>query len=174
VCYYEAQDGILRVDVFLKKFAKNSIQSFSSVTMAKDHLYQLVEKNNLCPKYTGLERTKGKCYLGSACAICSGTETSAEYNKRVLQATENKQKQQNIWIVGPGRTREEFGVVSIVEGDYAGFGFIETTSVSSPDELRDAITPYKNNNDIKRILNGFLNNPIPKMYKMLEERAVSN
>ena len=170
VCFYEAQDGVLRVDVFLKKFAKNSIQSFSSVTMAKDHLYQLVEKNKLCPKYTGLERTKGSCYLGSGCAICSGSESAEEYNKRVMQATENEAKQQNLWIVGPGRTREEFGIVSIQEGDYVGFGYIETVSVSNQDELQDAIKPYKNNNDIKRILNGFMNNPIPKMYKLLEQQ----
>jgi DNA polymerase-3 subunit epsilon len=170
VCYYEAQDGVLRVDVFLKKFAKNSIQSFSSVTMAKDHLYQLVEKNMLCPKYTGLERTKDSCYLGSGCAICSGRESTEEYNKRVMQATENEAKQQNLWIVGPGRTREEFGVVSIQEGDYVGFGYIETVSLSNQDELQDAIKPYKNNNDIKRILNGFMNNPIPKMYKLLEQQ----
>jgi DNA polymerase-3 subunit epsilon len=170
VCYYEAQDGVLRVDVFLKKFAKNSIQSFSSVTMAKDHLYQLVEKNMLCPKYTGLERTKDSCYLGSGCAICSGRESTEEYNKRVMQATENEAKQQNLWIVGPGRTREEFGVVSIQEGDYVGFGYMETVSLSNQDELQDAIKPYKNNNDIKRILNGFMNNPIPKMYKLLEQQ----
>lgn len=47
VCYYEGQDGVLRVDVFLQKFAKNSIQSFSSMVMAKDHLYKLVENTKL-------------------------------------------------------------------------------------------------------------------------------
>jgi len=173
VCYYEAQDEVLRVDVFLKKFAKNSIQSFSSVTMAKDHLYQLVEKNKLCPKYTGLERTKGNCYLGKECAICSGTETPADYNKRVMKSTENKAKEQSVWIIGPGRTKEEYGVVSIRQGDYVGFGFIETVSISSQEELQDAIQPYRNNNDIKRILNGFMSNPIPRMYTLLEQRLAA-
>ena len=173
VCYYEAQDEVLRVDVFLKKFAKNSIQSFSSVTMAKDHLYQLVEKNKLCPKYTGLERTKGNCYLGEECAICSGTETPADYNKRVMKSTENKAKEQSVWIIGPGRTKEEYGVVSIRQGDYVGFGFIETVSISSQEELQDAIQPYRNNNDIKRILNGFMSNPIPRMYTLLEQRLAA-
>ena len=168
VCYYEGQDGVLRIDVFLKKFAKNSIQSFSSMVMAKDQLYKLVEKSNLCPKYTGLERTKEVCYLGDLCPYCSNKETKDEYNSRVLAATENKEEKLTAWIVGPGRNRDEKSVVSIVEGDYTGFGFVAADAALSNEDLADCITPYKNNNDIKRILNGFLANPLPKMYKMLE------
>ncbi|MDG2454592.1 MAG: exonuclease domain-containing protein [Bacteroidia bacterium] len=166
VCYYEGQDGVLRVDVFLKKFAKNSIQSFSSMTMAKDHLYRLVEQNNLCPKYASLERTKGNCYLGGECAICSKSETVEEYNTRVTAATENKSAKLSVYIIGPGRNKGENGVIQIEEGDYRGFGFVECDSAKSSEDLKDCITPYKNNNDIKRILNRFMVNPIPKMYKV--------
>lgn len=168
VCYYEGQDGVLRVDVFLKKFAKNSIQSFSSMTMAKDHLYKLVEKNKLCPKYTGLERTKSKCYLGDGCLICSETETIEAYNKRVIAATENKEDKLSAYIVGPGRSIGEKGVVFLENGDYKGFGYLEDGVAHSSEDLQDCIVPYKNNNDIKRILNGFLSNPTPKMYQILE------
>lgn len=168
VCYYEGQDGVLRVDVFLKKFAKNSIRSFSSMTMAKDHLYRLVEQNNLCPKYTGLERTKEKCYLGDACSLCSEIETAREYNGRVIAATENKEDKLSAFILAPGRTRSEKGVVYIEDGDYKGFGYVEADLASCSEDLQDCIVPYKNNNDIKRILNGFLANPIPRMYKVLE------
>lgn len=168
VCYYEGQDSVLRVDVFLKKFAKNSIRSFSSMTMAKDHLYRLVEQNKLCPKYTGLERTKDKCYLGETCRLCSETETTTEYNDRVLAATENKEDKLTAFILAPGRDRGEKGVVYLEDGDYKGFGYVEKDLASSAEDLQDCIVPYKNNNDIKRILNGFLANPMPKMYKMLE------
>ncbi|PCJ63852.1 MAG: DNA polymerase III subunit epsilon [Bacteroidetes bacterium] len=172
VCYYEGQDGILRIDVFLKKYAKNSIQSFSSMVMAKDHLYQLVEKSNLCPKYTGLERTKETCYLGDACLYCSNKESKEEYNNRVLSATENGDEKLNAWIVGPGRNNEEKSVVSIAEGDYRGFGFVAADAGLTQDDLSDCIIAYKNNNDIKRILNGFLNHPIPKMYTILKTEVV--
>lgn len=168
VCYYEGQDTVLRVDVFLKKFAKNSIRSFSSMTMAKDHLYRLVEKNKLCPKYTGLERTKGKCYLGDNCSICSETETAAEYNARVIAATENKEEKLSAFIVGPGRSIGEKGVIQIANGDYTGFGYVEDGIAQHAEDLADCIVPYKNNNDIKRIINGFLANPMPKMYRLLE------
>ena len=169
VCYYEGQDSVLRVDVFLKKFAKNSIQSFSSMTMAKDHLYRLVEQNKLCPKYAGLERTKGACYLGDGCAICTKQETVLEYNARVIAATLDKKEKLSAYIIGPGRSRGENGVVYIEQGDYKGFGYVERDLASSPEDLQDCIVPYKNNNDIKRILKSFLTNPIPKMYNVLEQ-----
>jgi DNA polymerase-3 subunit epsilon len=168
VCYYEGQDGVLRIDVFLKKFAKNSIQSFSSMVMAKDHLYQLVEKSNLCPKFTGLERTKEACYLGELCPYCSNKETKEDYNSRVLAATEDKKGKLTAWIVGPGRNRDEKSVVSLEEGDYKGFGFVAADVSLGYEDLADCITLYKNNNDIKRILNGFLANPLPRMFKILE------
>ena len=168
VCYYEGQDGVLRVDVFLQKFAKNSIQSFSSMVMAKDHLYKLVENTKLCPKYTGLERTKETCYLGSACALCSGTETMEEYNQKVMAATQTLQNKRNVYIVGPGRTREEKSVVRLVDGDYTGFGFVAEDLSISQEDLHDCIKPFKNNNDIKRIVNGFFAQPIPKVFRLIK------
>ena len=168
MCYYEGQDGVLRVDVFLQKFAKNSIQSFSSMVMAKDHLYKLVENTKLCPKYTGLERTKETCYLGSACALCSGTETMEEYNQKVMAATQTSQNKRNVYIVGPGRTREEKSVVRLVDGDYTGFGFVAEDLSMSQEDLHDCIKPFKNNNDIKRIVNGFFAQPIPKVFRLIK------
>ena len=172
VCYYEGQDGVLRVDVFLQKFAKNSIQSFSSMVMAKDHLYKLVENTKLCPKYTGLERTKETCYLGSACALCSGTETMEEYNQKVMAATQTLQNKRNVYIVGPGRTREEKSVVRLVDGDYTGFGFVAEDLSISQEDLHDCIKPFKNNNDIKRIVNGFFAQPIPKIFRLIKIEEV--
>lgn len=167
VCYYEGQDGILRVDVFLRKFAKNSIQSFSSMTMAKDYLYKLVEKNKLCPKYTGLERTKNTCYMGESCPICSLQETTENYNIRVTTATENKDDKLSAFIVGTGRTATEKGIILIENGDYKGFGFANSQVANTTQNLLDTIKPYTNNNDIKRILNGFLAHPMQKTYQLI-------
>ncbi|MGB0849866.1 MAG: exonuclease domain-containing protein [Bacteroidia bacterium] len=167
VCHYEGRDGVLRVDVFMQKYAENSIKSFTSMVMAKDYLYQLVEKSNLCPKYTGLERTKGACYLGSKCTFCSGDETLEGYNHRVMEAAENEDKKQSLFIIGKGRSREEKSVVSIARGEYMGFGFVGAELNLSHEDLADCITPYKNNNDVKRILNAFLTPPIPKIYQVI-------
>jgi DNA polymerase-3 subunit epsilon len=168
VCYYQGQDEILRVDVFLKKFATNSIHSFSSMVMAKDFLYQLVEKWSLCPKYTGLERTKNQCYLGSQCQICNERISKEEYNNLVLEATAMNQTTESLLILGNGRTQTEKSVVFLKEGDYHGFGFIDEEYAHSIDDVLASIKPFKNTNDITRILRGFLNQPIPKQYQIIE------
>lgn len=168
VCYYEGQDGILRIDIFLKKYQKNTMQSFSSMTMAKDYLYMLVEKNKLCPKYTGLERTKGACYLGDICHLCSEKETIKSYNLRVLNSAQKKEMNQ--WIVGPGRSLDEKGVVKIQKGIYAGFGYVNTEINITEEEMDACIIAYKTNTDTRRILEGFLNNPIPKAYQLIKTK----
>jgi DNA polymerase-3 subunit epsilon len=172
VCYYEGQDGILRIDVFLKKYANNSIMSFSSMVMAKDFLYKLVEKNDLCPKHTGLERTKHNCYLGDSCKLCSKQEGHMEYNERVLTVSSNMESKHSILIVGKGREENEKSVVYLQEGDYKGFGYIDSDISYTTEDLVDCIQPYQNNNDIKRILNGFLSNPIPYSYEVIPVSAV--
>lgn len=168
LCHYEGQDGVLRVDVFLKKYANKSFMSFSSSVMAKDYLYKLVEKDGLCPKYTGLQRTKGKCYLGKECLLCSGRETQQAYNKRVLDTIRKEDEENSLLVVGRGRNNYEKGVILIEEGEYKGFGFIENDHAKNVDQLVDAIENYRFTSDVKRILNGFLNKPLPKGFEILE------
>ena len=167
ICHYEGQDGVLRVDIFLKKYEKNTVKRFSSMTMAKDYLYMLVDKNKLCPKYAGLERTKESCYLGSNCDLCSNEITIEEYNKRVLSSWENKEL--NKWIIGPGRTIDEKGVVALKDGKYCGFGFVGIDQEINEEELDNCIVKYKTNTDIRRIIDGFLSLPIPRAYQLISE-----
>ena len=167
ICHYEGQDGIVRIDVFLKKYERNTVKRFSSMTMAKDFLYMLVEKNNLCPKYTGLERTKGSCYLGTNCELCSGTISADEYNQRVMKSWEYEQPSK--WIVGPGRTVDEKGVVALKGGEYCGFGFITTDQQIKDEDLDSCIVRYKSNSDIRRIIDGFLSVPTPRAFQLISE-----
>jgi len=157
----------VRIDVFLKKYERNTVKRFSSMTMAKDFLYMLVEKNNLCPKYTGLERTKGSCYLGTNCELCSGTISAEEYNQRVMKSWEYEQPSK--WIVGPGRTVDEKGVVALKGGEYCGFGFITTDQQIKDEDLDSCIVRYKSNSDIRRIIDGFLSVPTPRAFQLISE-----
>ena len=167
ICHYEGQDGILRVDIFLKKYERNTVKQFSSMTMAKDYLYMLVEKNKLCPKYTGLERTKERCYLGTNCELCSGNISVEEYNQQVMKSWESKGL--NKWIIGPGRTIEEKGVVSLKDGEYYGFGFVTTDQQINEEDLNSCIVRYRTNSDIRRIIDGFLSMPIPRAFQLITE-----
>jgi DNA polymerase-3 subunit epsilon len=167
ICHYEGQDGIVRVDIFLKKYERNTVKQFSSMTMAKDYLYMLVEKNKLCPKYTGLERTKERCYLGANCELCSGNISVEEYNQQVMKSWESKGL--NKWIIGPGRTIEEKGVVALKDGEYYGFGFVTTDQQINEEDLNSCIVRYKTNSDIRRIIDGFLSMPIPRVFQLITE-----
>ena len=167
ICHYEGQDGIVRVDIFLKKYERNTVKQFSSMTMAKDYLYMLVEKNKLCPKYTGLERTKERCYLGTNCELCSGNISVEEYNHQVMKSWESKGL--NKWIIGPGRTIEEKGVVALKDGEYYGFGFVTTDQQINEEDLNSCIVRYKTNSDIRRIIDGFLSMPIPRLFQLITE-----
>ena len=167
ICHYEGQDGIVRVDIFLKKYERNTVKQFSSMTMAKDYLYMLVEKNKLCPKYTGLERTKERCYLGTNCELCSGNISVEEYNQQVMKSWEPKGL--NKWIIGPGRTIEEKGVVSLKDGEYYGFGFVTTDQQINEEDLNSCIVRYRTNSDIRRIIDGFLSMPIPRAFQLITE-----
>jgi DNA polymerase-3 subunit epsilon len=167
ICHYEGQDGIVRVDIFLKKYERNTVKQFSSLTMAKDYLYMLVEKNKLCPKYTGLERTKERCYLGTNCELCSGNISVEEYNQQVMKSWEPKGL--NKWIIGPGRTIEEKGVVFLKDGEYYGFGFVTTDQQINEEDLNSCIVRYKTNSDIRRIIDGFLSMPIPRAFQLITE-----
>jgi DNA polymerase-3 subunit epsilon len=168
LCQYEGQDGVLRVDVFLKKYANKSFMSFSSHVMAKDYLYQLVEKDGLCPKYTGLQRTKGRCYLGDECAFCKGEQTKEQYNEMVLQTIHKEEEKQSLLIVGKGRNPQEKGVVYIDNGEYRGFGFAEKEEAMSLKHLAESIKHYKYTSDAKRILSGFLNKPLPNSFQIID------
>lgn len=167
ICHYEGQDGIVRVDIFLKKYERNTVKRFNSMTMAKDYLYMLVEKNKLCPKYTGLERTKERCYLGTNCELCSGNISVEEYNHQVMKSWESKGL--NKWIIGPGRTIEEKGVVALKDGEYYGFGFVTTDQQINEEDLNSCIVRYKTNSDIRRIIDGFLSMPIPRLFQLITE-----
>lgn len=167
VSYYKGQDDILRVDVFNKKYNGAGIKSFTSLTLARDYLYALVDQHGLCPKYTGLERTKGSCYKGEECPICSGQLSAEEYNERVKALSEYDDKS-NLIIVGSGRAEEEQAAVLVKDGEYKGFGYFPSHIAQELNALMSDITPFQHNSDTQRIIRQFLEGGMSSQYKIIE------
>lgn len=167
VSYYRGQDDIYRIDIFNKPYGGAHLQSFTSMTMARDYLYFLVSDHGLCPKYTGLEKTRSSCYLGDNCAICSGSLSAEEYNQRVVGVKSNEHEQ-SLLILGYGREEKERTAVYVKEGEYQGFAFYHDDQNLMVEEIIQEIKPYKNNSDTKRIIKQFLNSGFTKQYKILE------
>ena len=167
VAYYMGQDEVLRIDIFNKKYGGTPIDSFTSVTMARDFLYELVHQRGICPKYATLERTKDNCSKGEDCDICTKRVSKKEYNQRVSQLVANNQNT-SVLIVGRGRSKKEQAAVLIKEGEYKGFTYVNTEINSNLEEVIEGIQPYQNNSDTQRIIRQFLNGSTAKRYQIVD------
>ena len=167
VSYYKGQDEIFRVDIFNKKYGGISLSSFTSLTMARDYLYQLVDEHGLCPKYTGLEKTKANCYRGEDCEICSGRLSVEDYNEKVKTIGRIEDKK-DLLILGRGRESNEQAAVFVKEGEYRGFTYFNTESMANINDVVKEIQPFSSNSDTKRIIRQFLEGGVTKQYKVVE------
>ena len=137
------------------------LYTYSSAHEGKEHLTTLCEDNNLCQKLCGLYDTKGACFhyqIHSCKGACINEESTAEYNQRVSHAVENYQfKQQNFFIIDNGRSDSENSIVKIENGKYKGFGYVyKDQQISNIDILHDCIVSYKDNKEVRRLINTYL------------------
>ncbi|MBR9861029.1 GIY-YIG nuclease family protein [bacterium] len=167
VSYYAGQDGILRFDIFKKRSAGVSVANFTSVVMARDFLFQLVDQHGLCPKYCGLERTKNKCSKGPLCEICNELMDVESYNEKV-RGLKIEKENSNVLIIGKGRSPEEKSAVYVQDGNYIGYGFFETQQIRNETEVLDSIKRQTANADTARILKQFLKGPGLNSYDLID------
>ena len=65
--------------------------------------------------------------------------------------------QSNFIIIDKGRTTEERALVAVENGKYVGFGFVDSTLISSNiDFLMGSITPYPDNKDAQQIIKNYV------------------
>lgn len=158
---YEDRDGIIHLAFNRLKLVTNPLMKFHSNIEVRLFLEKLCEEFELCPKYCHLQSNIDKCFhfqIKKCKGICSEKEAVETYNQRVKKAIESvKFQAENFVIKETGRNNKEFAFILIVNSVYKGFGYAskekELTLVS---EYLEAITPQKDNNDIKRILNSYL------------------
>jgi DNA polymerase-3 subunit epsilon len=135
--------------------------------MARDYLYQLVDEHGLCPKYTGLEKTKSTCYRGNDCEICSGSLSVDQYNQKVASIGRIEDKK-DLLILGRGRESSEQAAVFVKEGEYRGFTYFNTETIADLKDVVNEIQPFNSNSDTKRIIRQFLEGGVTKQYRVVE------
>lgn len=158
---YENQKGILQLAYGKINGSAMPILSFYTLGQAKRYVEQLVEKNSLCSKYTGLEKTNSSCfgYMIKRCkGICCEQETVQQYNERVEKVlSEMIIKNDDFFIEEKGRTEEECAIVQIKQGTYQGFGFIPKRELELSYESRHQyIVKKDHNSDTQRIIRSYL------------------
>ena len=124
-----------------------------------------IEKNNLCLKYSSLEKGKGSCFyfqLKKCKGICCGKQSVKEYNKVILKVITSLQpKKIKDSIFTSGRTSGEIGVVQIENGVYKGYGFLKKgTDISDTRLINNSLIKQKDNRDVRRIISSYMKNDL--------------
>ena len=137
------------------------VVSFNSAKEARDRLYVLSEKFELCQKLCNLYETTGACFyyqLNQCKGACIQEESPNDYNQRAqAMLNELSYDWQNFFIIDTGHNDDEKSVVKVENGKYMGFGYINTESVGNDIEsLSDAIKAYPDNRDVQQIIRTYL------------------
>lgn len=145
----------------LAEAAEDAILSFTSRYDADAFLNRMINDYQLCQKLCGIHNTRSACfryYTRQCKGACIGNEAPAIYNRRVRKALHRfDYPHQNFLIIGKGRSKDESSVVSIENGLYKGFGFYAPKHTGDdPTEIKKAIIQKPENQDVRRIINGFL------------------
>ena len=159
---FEDQKGIIHLAYNRLKLVPNAIMKFYNISECRNLLEKICETYNLCPKYCHLQTNVNTCFhyqIKKCNGVCSGKEIVKDYNKRVEEAIKSLGLQtENLVIKERGRTAEEIGFALILNGIYKGYGFLDKKiTLQNPDDYLFYITPQKDNRDVQRILNWYLN-----------------
>lgn len=145
------------------------LQEFEKLSDAKSFLKNMARRYELCEKLMELphhtegvdmEVQKGCFYhqIGQCHGACVGAESADDYNERANEAAEklNKLFDEDFFIIDKGKSKEERAVVLIQNGEYYGFGFIDSDNITTED-LFEAVKKYPKSAECNRIIRLYLN-----------------
>ena len=134
--------------------------AFNSNNEAKDKLYILAEKYNLCQKLCGLYDAAGSCFyyqIKKCNGACVHKEDVEQYNIRAQKMIDELSLNwKNFLVIDKGRNADERSIIQVTNGKYIGFGYIDVDCIQSADSLTDCIKSYPDNKDVQQILRSYL------------------
>ncbi|MBL7851182.1 MAG: GIY-YIG nuclease family protein [Cyclobacteriaceae bacterium] len=138
--------------------------TFANKSAAWSTLWNKVKEFNLCPKLSGLQTAKGKCFAhqsGSCQGACEGKEDVSAYNARTEAMLSSFESQgATAAILGIGRSPDEQSVILVEQGNYSGFGFVgRGISLEDVTAVRQWIVPGKDNRVAQNLVTSVLQNP---------------
>ena len=151
--------GISNLSITKKVVDDNLAELYFNRNSVKQALKNFCSDYDLCRKHCGLERKKGACSkatLENKSCVCNGDEAIINYNKRfdiALYQFDNS-KIRKIYKL-KGRTKTEDAFIYLINGIYAGYGFIDKEErVSTVNDVLGHLIPQENNYDTSRIVGG--------------------
>lgn len=146
----------------LAEMDRAPLLGFRSKKEAQAYLERLVDRYQLCQKLSGLDKHQGPCFryhLKQCRGACAGQENPVSYNARVREAFRMfNYPHADFAILGAGRHPQERSLVLVEGGVYQGFGYLTLPlRKTALPYFRRAITPRTDNQDVRRIINAYLN-----------------
>lgn len=137
------------------------ITTFSNYQQAKNFLYKITDKFQLCQKLNHLEKIENTCFnydLKTCNGACINKEKVSEYNLRVKKYIEKSSYQfDHMLIIDKGRFIDERSVILIENGIYKGYGYYNLNfQINTPEVLKSIINPMENNRDTQHIIQSYL------------------
>ena len=134
--------------------------SFTTERQAANFLNVKVHEYKLCNCLTGIS-SRGRSCLHHQMNLCKGAgvkeETIEKYNQRVIKMLSTISfENPNFLMLTEGRTEHETGVVVVQHGVFRGFGYTETNLAKTQEDFMNAVTPYFDNSDARKIIQDFL------------------
>ena len=156
---YTDDNGYRNLHIGHSLDGQQAITAFTTMEHARNYLYSIVEKYELCQKLCGLYHTSGACFhygIRQCHGGCIGEESTESYNRRADAAIKMSGFiYPDFYILDKGRENDEVSVVKIAAGRYCGFGFTGNEDSSAP-MLDACIKAYTDNRDTRQIIMTYL------------------
>ncbi|MGJ7031378.1 exonuclease domain-containing protein [Niabella hirudinis] len=152
---YEDQNGYLRLGVDKMVPGKALLSSFHYMEGARASLRQLVQEYDLCPRLCFITEAlyDEKMHRLLCRGACEKREPPEVYNGRVLQAIGHLRNLPSFAIMDKGVHHDERSCILVWKGSFYGMGFIpDDLSFERPEQLRQQVTPFKENSTITNML----------------------
>ena len=172
---FEDQDGYKRIA--LDKIKKNvpSLLHFYNLAEGQAMIRKMAKAHHLCLRLCFMQQASGACageYATTCKGACTKKEKRAVYNQRVEEALQDVTAHENFLIIDKGRNNKEQSCILIEKGSFYGMGYIPNTAVmDNTDELKNYLTPYRNNSTIQKTIRMFKES-FPEKIKPLEQALV--
>lgn len=158
---YTDADGYIRLKIEHDTNGNFPVLTFHNLVTAREFLFQLVDKHELCQKLCGLYKTRQACFsyhVHKCRGACIQKEEPVTYNQRVEQAIRPYLfENESFLIIESGRDHGEKALVMVENGKYLGYGYIhEAVPTSDVDFLRSCIIPFEDNREVRQIIRGYL------------------
>ena len=154
-------NGYIELKIQKADGRKKEITSFTSLQEAKNTLFRISDKYQLCQKLNGLYETQNGCFqlkIKECNGACVNLEDTKIYNDRVNEFIQETDFQnQNMIIIDKGRKVSERSAILIENGIYKGYCFYDLNyQITNIDVLKNILIPMQNNRDTKTIIQSYL------------------